>query len=416
MSEQAPILLEKIRPNNFNPNVMPEYEYKALLFEMKEGGIDVLDPIIVRPSLQLGSYEIVDGYHRFKAAQELGWKEIRCISREMTLDEAKKVNYRKNKERGNIDPFKEAELFKTEVDAGLTQEKIAEKYGIDRTTVAKRLSLIKLEPAVRDELLGLKKAKITVSHLEPIATLKPELQQEAAKRIADRTKGMYLDESVTVQDVEREVQRVKQTDLKRKELQSALEKSKHKTCPLCGQPALDVQFRGLPWVADKNNHEWNLETGKRYSYSYEREEREGVPKPKKPELPDYIRTTYSDEDFLKAFTEFTKELVPEFVQLESITLDGTTKDDEDAHISLYSYGGGMSFDVEVGKREVRFSIENKEYKTESLKHFKTLVRADGTPKSKKDLEKLEAKVKEFVEKYVRKGRKPSSGIKHRNGK
>ncbi len=95
MTTMGLIEVDKIEPNKFNPNVMPEAEYQALKQDMLVHGVNGVDPILVSiKKIFYGSgpltsaefsgdqYVVIDGEHRWQVAKELGWKEIRgCSSR-----------------------------------------------------------------------------------------------------------------------------------------------------------------------------------------------------------------------------------------------------------------------------------------------------------------------------------------------
>lgn len=69
--------LENIIPNDYNPNIMSELQYTALLFEIQEFGCR--SPILVRKNAGgMPPYMIIDGYHRWKAAKEAGKTTIPC--------------------------------------------------------------------------------------------------------------------------------------------------------------------------------------------------------------------------------------------------------------------------------------------------------------------------------------------------
>ena len=94
MSEIVDVALDRITLNDFNPNSMDAATFNALLKDMKEGGPEAIDPILLRPHEELGTgadaeaaYEVVDGEHRIQAALRLGWTEIRARIREMGLEE-----------------------------------------------------------------------------------------------------------------------------------------------------------------------------------------------------------------------------------------------------------------------------------------------------------------------------------------
>jgi ParB family chromosome partitioning protein len=166
------IELGKLKPNRYNPNEMSEEEFQALLDNMRKEGPNGTDPILIRP---LGAdWEIIDGFHRFKAAGVLAWPKIRCMVRRVDEDRAQEINYAKNKLRGSINPWKEAELFEASRKKGLTQKAIADKFGVTQPYVADRLSLLKIDPTVRQII----PRGINVSLLELLARLDDPVKQK----------------------------------------------------------------------------------------------------------------------------------------------------------------------------------------------------------------------------------------------
>jgi len=317
------IPVKKIEPNKFNPNVMDSEAFEALKRDMTFSGPYGIDPILVSPKKTFYNdpkapedvYVIIDGEHRWRAAKELGWKEIRCDIRMMPEEIARIVNYRRNRERGNLDPFKEALLFKSDIERGKTQAQIAQAYLIDRSTVSRRLSLLKLSDEVLQKVRSVPRGTLTVSHLEPIATLSPESQKQVIETI------LNLKEP-TVKTVESLVKTYKEEEIKQKKLQKALEKAKFPNCPKCGKKAVDVSWNDLPWVQCENYHEWNLETGELlYDYSWEditKSESED-----KPKVPRTIRSSHTVEELYEVFTQRIKELIPKFEKITSIRVHGT---------------------------------------------------------------------------------------------
>jgi hypothetical protein len=73
----ADISLVKLRPNTWNPNRMTNKTFDLLVRRMREAGC--LQPIRVWLDPADGMYEIVDGFHRFKAAGILGWETIPAL-------------------------------------------------------------------------------------------------------------------------------------------------------------------------------------------------------------------------------------------------------------------------------------------------------------------------------------------------
>jgi ParB family chromosome partitioning protein len=187
------VAVDDIAPNDYNTNVMSPDSYRHLVEDMRENGPSAINPILLRKAgkelRKVGKrFEIIDGFNRWKAANELAWKTIPAEIREVSLGEAKVINYRKNSERGTIDPFREAELFKSEIDAGRTQEEVAKRYGIDRSQVSYRLSLLKISGRAR-RFIDL--TRVTPSQLEVIAKVVRSADQELlAKEVRDKGLGV----------------------------------------------------------------------------------------------------------------------------------------------------------------------------------------------------------------------------------
>lgn len=195
------IQIESIGLNSWNPNRMLEETYKALVEDIKAHGVGAIDPIHVRPAsgnFPGGNgakalaplkdlFEVIDGEHRLKALREAGFHDAPCIIDEVSEDEAKAINYRKNKERGNMDPFKEAALFKSMLEGGLTHEELADKVGVSRPQISQRISLLKISPNAKQIVTRVTKSgkKVTTTHLELIAPLSDPIQVKVAEKLAD---------------------------------------------------------------------------------------------------------------------------------------------------------------------------------------------------------------------------------------
>ena len=409
------IPVKNIHPNKYNPNAMTEEQDAQLLEDMRQHGPSAIAPLDVRTDLahdgfphpiEEVQFEIIDGEHRWDHAVALGWERIRCVVKDMTLAEAKAANYRKNRERGTIDPFKEAELFKSESDEGLTQEQIAEKYGIDRSQVSKRISLLNIVPEVRKEIN--KVPRVTVSHLEPIATLSPELQKEVAKRVVRDSD----DEGVSVGAVQRVTNWMKREDKERRELEAAVTKAKFKKCPDCGGNPKDESSRGFPWVYCATYHEWSLETGKekRETYSPSGGRTKSKAKKEKP-FDGYLRTRHTVGEISRVFTEYARSLVGEFVEISDISITGKTKygkghvrADVDT-VSTFGNQHQISLYVDLGRgRDESISAEPKTYASKNLKEFKAVVRSYPEPKNAKQLRLFERHLEDLFRQFGKKRR------------
>jgi len=128
LGQIAYVDINKIHANNYNPNVMDEEKFNALVDFCKTNGAEKLDPIWIRND-GVGKYEVIDGEHRLRAAKEVGWVRLRAFIVDMEVDVAKAFNVRKNRERGRIDVFKLGRIFLAERKKPLQVKEIAKKYG-----------------------------------------------------------------------------------------------------------------------------------------------------------------------------------------------------------------------------------------------------------------------------------------------
>lgn len=102
------IPVSRLRENDWNPNEMDEDDFEQLVAEVRRLG-RVAKPIVVRPCGE--HFEIVDGAHNFRAAREVGLKEVLCeIDERMSDIEARIQTYMRN-QHGTHDPLLEGFMF-----------------------------------------------------------------------------------------------------------------------------------------------------------------------------------------------------------------------------------------------------------------------------------------------------------------
>ncbi len=364
------VSVDLLEPNKWNPNVMQDLEYQALKEDMKLRGPRGIDPILASIKSVFystgpvaskdfdgeGRLVIVDGEHRWRAAKELGWKEVLCAVEAIQEDEAKGICYRKNRERGTIDPFKEAALFKSEVESKRSQKEIAEKYLITPSTVSHRLSLLNLSASIMSVVVKLPRGTITPSHLEPIATLEPEDQKKV------ELKYPYGDGFKSVKDIESEVAGIKEERAEEKALAEAIKTAAFPKCPRCKDAATGIHYKKLPWVTCERGHEWNLKTGKGLYEEHTIEQRGlgGETVAKTPSS--VLRSEHSVKDLARVFGERIKEIVPKMDSVTSISVSGSL---ENARYSfdLRFYGRTMNVHVSHGGNDRGFFAEEHEYRS-----------------------------------------------------
>ncbi|OQB15265.1 MAG: putative chromosome-partitioning protein ParB [Firmicutes bacterium ADurb.Bin193] len=126
----------------------------------------VIQPILVVKSGE--RYQIIAGERRWRAAKLAGLKAIPAIVRDYDELKVFEVSLIENLQRQDLNPIEEATGYKSLMDKfGMTQEKISERVGKSRSSIANSLRLLSL-PAevvkmVADGLLSTGHAKVVLS-------------------------------------------------------------------------------------------------------------------------------------------------------------------------------------------------------------------------------------------------------------
>lgn len=156
--------VDQIRPGRFQPrSAISEATLEELKTSIKRSGI--ISPVIVRPVAH-GTYELVAGERRFRAAQALGLPQIPAIIKPLSDKEALELSLVENVQREDLNPVEEAKGYARLLDEfGYTQEDVAAAIGKDRATVANLLRLLTLPDEIRD---GLRDGAITLGHAKAI--------------------------------------------------------------------------------------------------------------------------------------------------------------------------------------------------------------------------------------------------------
>ncbi len=104
----------------------------------------VLQPVLVRPKPD-GTYELVAGERRWRAAQLAGLKQIPALVREREDAEALEVALIENMAREDLNPVEEARACAALVEElGLTREEVGRRVGRGRVAVSNLIRLLDL--------------------------------------------------------------------------------------------------------------------------------------------------------------------------------------------------------------------------------------------------------------------------------
>ncbi len=142
--------VESISPNPRQPRRHFEQEaLNALAGSLGERG--VLQPVLVRPNPQ-GTYELIAGERRWRAAQIAGMKTIPALVRPHDDAQALELALIENMAREDLNPVEEARACAALVEElGLTREQVGRRVGRGRVAVSNLMRLLDLP----DEALGL---------------------------------------------------------------------------------------------------------------------------------------------------------------------------------------------------------------------------------------------------------------------
>jgi ParB family transcriptional regulator, chromosome partitioning protein len=168
------IPLDRILPSEEQPRDMFDSgKLKELSQSIRANGL--LQPITVWKDG--GTYRIIAGERRWRAARLAGLTEIPVLVRQVEKDKLLELALIENIQREDLNPIEIATAFqRLHVAHGLSHEQIAERTGKDRSTVTNFLRLLKLSPRAREEL---SKGNISVGHARALLNL-PESEQAHA--------------------------------------------------------------------------------------------------------------------------------------------------------------------------------------------------------------------------------------------
>lgn len=175
------LLITRISPNPDQPRrYFEQQSLNELAASLKQYG--VLQPLIV-VSLTDGTFRIVAGERRWRAAQIAGLKDLPAIIREPAELQELEIALIENVQRVDLSPLEQAiSIERLHQQFNLTYKQIAERLAKAETTVSNLVRLLQLPEAARDALA---QNKISEGHARAVLSLKafPEAQAELLEQI-----------------------------------------------------------------------------------------------------------------------------------------------------------------------------------------------------------------------------------------
>ena len=150
--------IEKVRPNDYNPNKVPPPEMKLLYESIKEDGYTM--PVVCYYSKSQDVYLIVDGFHRYQVMmdhpdiyeREQGLLPVSIIKK--PLDKRIASTVRHNRARGSHDVDLMSNIVKELHELGRSDAWISKHLGMDRDEVLRLKQITGLASLFKDVNFG----------------------------------------------------------------------------------------------------------------------------------------------------------------------------------------------------------------------------------------------------------------------
>ena len=172
-SSISEISLSKIQPNPDQPRSMFEEEaLEELATSIRSLG--VIQPITLK-EIGPDRYMIISGERRYRASLKAGLEEIPAYIKTAADEHVVEMALIENIQREDLNAIEIALAYQKLIDNyELTQEKLSERVGKKRTTIANYLRLLKLPAEIQ---VGLKDKKIDMGHARALISVQdPEIQ------------------------------------------------------------------------------------------------------------------------------------------------------------------------------------------------------------------------------------------------
>ncbi len=190
-SSISEIELSKIQPNPDQPRSVFEKEtLEELAVSIRSLG--VIQPITLKET-GTDKYMIISGERRYRASLMAGLERIPAYIKTAADENIVEMALIENIQREDLNSIEIALAYQKLIDSyGLTQEKLSERVGKKRATIANYLRLLKLPAEIQ---VGLKDKKIDMGHARALLPVEdPEVQLALYEQI--------LAEGLSVRNVE----------------------------------------------------------------------------------------------------------------------------------------------------------------------------------------------------------------------
>lgn len=172
-------------------------DLESLINSIKSHGIML--PLVVTKKDD-GSYELIAGERRLRAAKTIGLAKVPAIVRDAKEQEKLELALIENVQRKNLNPLEEAIAYQRLVDEfDLTQDQVAVQVGKSRSAIANILRMNSLPDEVKQAIID---EKITEGHARALASMESFTAQI-------QLLNKIIDNSLTVRDAEKQASGLK---------------------------------------------------------------------------------------------------------------------------------------------------------------------------------------------------------------
>jgi ParB family chromosome partitioning protein len=141
------IPINQIEPNPEQPRVEIG-DLTELSNSIKQKG--VLEPLLVKPVRETGTWMIIAGERRWRAANLAGLKEVPCIELDLDEKSVAEIALIENLQRKDLTVWEEADGLAALAETfGYTHEEIARKISKSRTTVTESMAIAGIPEEIR---------------------------------------------------------------------------------------------------------------------------------------------------------------------------------------------------------------------------------------------------------------------------
>jgi len=177
-SDVVQLSIDKLVPNPGQPRKnFDETKLQEMADSIKTFGI--IQPVIAANAGD-GTYIIIAGERRTRAAKLTGLETVPVIIRDYTDQKRLEVSLIENIQRSDLNPIEEAAAYKNLMDfSNLSQDELAARMGKNRSTVANALRLLKLPVEIQKSI---EEGNVSSGHARALLSVNDVMSREKLYR------------------------------------------------------------------------------------------------------------------------------------------------------------------------------------------------------------------------------------------